>query len=1356
MATKFPEMQWDASDLAEEFKIFRQRIELCLADQDITDQAKQAVKIKIAVGKEGLRKINASSLTEDEQRDPSKLWDLFEKQLKVKLNFRIHRLELMRYRQKPKEHLDEFVNRCRAKAVECQFTVEELTERVVELVIASTPSESFQKDLLDRPIGYSIDEMLIEGRKYEAIVAGKQSLQSMETGGASVNAIWSKSRACRNCGLSHPPRRCPAYHDTCKACGAKGHWSKCCRKTRARSRQRRGSKSPRRRRSPSGERRRSPSRDRRPQQRKPKGRKKDESSTPNTTEQETDVHQLEYTDNAYEEVFHVVTVPDFHKKNDNTGNEAYRMLDVVCPDLEGKHRLKVKIDTGAGGNTLPLRTIRQMYGDTWRSQVKPVTTKLTAYNGTPIPCLGSIDLLCRYQDPTWSENRFYVVDVTGPVIAGLPMCRDMGVVTIHAARLTSVQSIEQLMEAYPDQFDTIGSFKRRATLYLKEDAVPHIDPPRKYSVHLKPKLKVEIDKMEALGVIRRVAHHTDWCSSITTSLKQDGSIRVCLDPKRLNQSLRRCPHKIPTLEELNPEFSQARVFSKLDAKAGYWAVHLDEKSQELTTFRTPFGRYCFQRLPFGLAISQDIFQQCMDEIVDQVPGCVCIADDIVVYGRTDEEHDANLRNLFEVAGREGLVFNSTKCRIKTKKISFFGSIYSDVGVQPDPGRVEDIHNLPTPQDKEDLQKFLGLITYVSAYIPNLADKAAILRDLLKKNIPFVWQEDHQAAFEALKLSITADACLQYYNPEMPTVLEVDASQKGLGACLTQHGKPIAFASKSLSPAQKNYSNIERETLALVFGIARFHNYLFGKEFVVYSDHKPLEMIWRKPLSSAPPRLQRLLIKVQGYNFTVHYKPGPTMILSDALSRLPNPKKNEDIHLDRLVGGIDVIEGPELKHIDLLHFGQTKQTQLQVQTARDPTLSSLTQVIYAGWPDEIKELPRDLRPYWPYRDELGISWGVIFKGKQIVIPDDLRQDILAQLHTGHMGIEKTRRLARETVYWPNISRDIDIAVRACEYCQENQPKQKKEPLHPHEIPSTPWTKIGTDLFEIGGDDFLLIIDYTSKFPVVHRLRDTKSATVAGVTSRTLGMFGAPAEIISDNGPQFVGAPYQDMCASWGISHITSSPRYPQSNGFVERAVRTVKTLIKRCQKSKQNVDKALLNLRATPIDSKLPSPAEILFGRPPCTSLPSRRPYTEARHEEMKDAHDKRRDRMKADYDRRYSANELPPLHVGQKVRILDQDSRAWLPGEVTTVCREPRSYKVATPNGSILRRTRSHLREMTDSRHSITPKRVRFADTEKTKDLSKQHKLPNHSNNAARATGDTPQTTRSGRVIRRPVRYIQQ
>ena len=234
-----------------------------------------------------------------------------------------------------------------------------------------------------------------------------------------------------------------------------------------------------------------------------------------------------------------------------------------------------------------------------------------------------------------------------------------------------------------------------------------------------------------------------------------------------------------------------------------------------------------------------------------------IADDVAVYGKSEEEHDANLHRLLETAAREGLVFNSKKCTIRVDHINFFGSVYSAAGIYPDPGRIEDIYAIPTPQEKEDLHKFLGLMNYVSAYIPNFAGKAAPLRDLLRKNVPYLWQEDHQTSFVELKHAISARSCLQYYNPLMQTTLEVDASQKGLGACLLQQGKPVAFASKSLSTAQSNYSNIERETLALVFGITRFHTYLFSSDFIVHTDHKPIVMICNKPLTSAP-RLQRLI------------------------------------------------------------------------------------------------------------------------------------------------------------------------------------------------------------------------------------------------------------------------------------------------------------------------------------------------------------------------------------------------------------------------------------------------------------------------------------------------------------------
>ena len=311
---------------------------------------------------------------------------------------------------------------------------------------------------------------------------------------------------------------------------------------------------------------------------------------------------------------------------------------------------------------------------------------------------------------------------------------------------------------------------------------------------------------------------------------------------------------IPTLEELNTHFAGSTVFSKLDAKAGYWSVHLDPDSQLLTTFRTPFGRYCWTRLPFGLNVSQDIFQARMDEILEDLQGVVGIHDDVCVHGKTQEEHDRNLKALMDRAAKCGLVFNSEKCDISKPEISFFGNVYSADGIRPDPEKVKAIKNMPVPNNKEDLQRFLGVMTYMANFMPNFSDRSQILRDLLKKDTPFIMDTDHCHCFEQLKACLSNEACLAFYNPKEPVTLEVDSSQKGIGAALLQNNRPVAFASKSLSETQSNYPNIDREMLAVVFGITRFQTYLYARKFTVKTDHKPLVMVVKKPLHRAPPRL----------------------------------------------------------------------------------------------------------------------------------------------------------------------------------------------------------------------------------------------------------------------------------------------------------------------------------------------------------------------------------------------------------------------------------------------------------------------------------------------------------------------
>ena len=422
--TKYPEMQWDASDLSEEFKLFKQRLELSFLDNGITDKAKQATKIKLAVGKVGLKKINNSSLTDEEQKDPKKLWKLSEEQLDVNVNFRIHRLELSTYKQQANEKIDDFVNRCRSKAASCEFTTDEVAERIIELVIASTPIQPFRKDLMDQEKGYPLTSLLAEGRKYEALQAGKQRIKDVNKD-VDVNIDGIKQiKDSRNCGLDHPARKCPAYHDTCKACGAKSHWAKKCRNTKCgsspkahrspnRHRRRRRSRSP----SPTGRRRRMHH-----QHQNRKGKNM------NNIQQQPDSDEEQAT-------FYNITVSNLCIEDKRT--EAYASITITCPQKTGQHNLLIKLDTGAEANTLPLRTIEQMYKDKWTDIIRPSKTKLSAYNGTNIKCLGKIDITCKGLSNKWSTQVFYVVDVSGPAVAGLPMCEDLVSHNTHNSHTSS-------------------------------------------------------------------------------------------------------------------------------------------------------------------------------------------------------------------------------------------------------------------------------------------------------------------------------------------------------------------------------------------------------------------------------------------------------------------------------------------------------------------------------------------------------------------------------------------------------------------------------------------------------------------------------------------------------------------------------------------------------------------------------------------------------------------------------------------------------------------------------------------------------------------------------------------------------
>ena len=382
---------------------------------------------------------------------------------------------------------------------------------------------------MGKPIGYTTAETLQEGRTYEAITAGNAQLQQMARVTEEVHAMRTHDRKCNNCGTNHKPRQCPAYRDAFNYCGVIGHWEKCCRKKRQNQQTRKPSDS--------GTQRRSSKRNKH-------GKHNKGNKAAHSLEVETG---YETGGESYQQELYPVNLCS--KSLDSLGqdkksrDEAYTRLKIRPPGIRTKNcSLLLKIDTGASGNTLPKRTFHQMYGTHSYHLLEPANNViLTAYNGATIECLGKLDMLCRYKDEKWTKATFYVVDVPGPAVVGLPTSEQLHLVTINVDSVADtrgtkstpqpvIDDVNDLKRAYPQQFDTVGNFAGEAKLLLKDDAEAFIDAPRKCSIRMKEKLKQELQTMVTQGFICKVDEHTDWCSILAHRTKKDGSIRVCIDP----------------------------------------------------------------------------------------------------------------------------------------------------------------------------------------------------------------------------------------------------------------------------------------------------------------------------------------------------------------------------------------------------------------------------------------------------------------------------------------------------------------------------------------------------------------------------------------------------------------------------------------------------------------------------------------------------------------------------------------------------------------------------------------------------------------------------------------------------------
>ena len=317
----------------------------------------------------------------------------------------------------------------------------------------------------------------------------------------------------------------------------------------------------------------------------------------------------------------------------------------------------------------------------------------------------------------------------------------------------------------------------------------------------------QLKRMIEIDVIEKVDQPIDWVNSVVYVTKLSGELRICLDPEDLNNCVRRPNHYTQVLDDILLHLQGASVFSILDARSGYWNVKLDDESKLLTTFNTPYGRYCFCRLPFGVVSALDVFQKKVDQTFEGLPGFVAIADDIVVFGKTEAEHDEHLDNIMKRTQEVGLCLNPDKCVVKSHRIKFFGNYLSSKGLEPDPDKIAAIVDMTLPTNAQELQSFLGMVNCLSRYTSDLSTTTPPLHDLTKKDIIFVWGPEHQKAFDNVKKAITAASTLVYFDTSKPVSFQTDASKRGVGATILQHGRPVAYASKSLTETERTTATL---------------------------------------------------------------------------------------------------------------------------------------------------------------------------------------------------------------------------------------------------------------------------------------------------------------------------------------------------------------------------------------------------------------------------------------------------------------------------------------------------------------------------------------------------------------------
>ncbi|XP_039524968.1 uncharacterized protein K02A2.6-like [Pimephales promelas] len=988
-------------------------------------------------------------------------------------------------------------------------------------------------------------------------VKRSETSMSMRVHKTSVKQEESQGRACYRCGsLQHLANECRFVSEKCHQCGKQGHIMKVCKS-------------------------KSSSRDTNFQ-----GGERRKRAVTRGGQRSYYVGREEKSASDEEGIF---TVHSFKE------TEIPKVAPLTITLAVNESNIPFEVDTGCGVTVMNGSNFSKLWTKHKIPELKTCSLKLKTYTGQTLAVLGSAQVEVRHKG-VLKKLPVVVVPGTGPNLLGRGWIKEFGMEweAIHKIQGMENITLTEVLSQHSELFkEELGELRGPpAKIYVDKEAVPRFFKARPVPYAMKTKVEAEIEHLLKEKIIEPVKH-SEWAAPVVPVLKSDNTVRLCGDYKlTVNRVSKLEQYPIPRIDDLFATLSGGQKFTNLDMSHAYHQIALDAESKKYVTVNTHKGLFTYRVLPFGVSSSPAIFQRTIEGVLQGIPYVAVFLDDILVTGRNDEEHLQTLARVLRRLQEAGLRLKRSKCSFMEKEVTFLGHKVDETGLHPVPEKVTALQNAPAPKNVTELKAYLGLLNYYNKFLPNLSTILAPVHKLLRKDEKWNWEGEQEAAFAQSKEMINSVQVLVHYDPQKDVILSCDASPYGLGAVLSHKmpdgsERPIGFMSRTLNQAERNYSQLDKEGLAIMFGLQRFHKYLYGRKFTIVTDHKPLLSLFNE-LKAVPqmssPRIQRWAVTLRAYEYNIIYKPGKDHGNADALSRLPLSTEPDMEQEERVL----MLENADITLITA--------EQVRGWTQKDPILSRVREMVQHGGHELIGT---EFDPFTSRKDELSVQDGCVLWGPRVIIPSVGRSEVLKQLHQCHPGVCRMKAMARSYVWWSKLDQDVERLVKTCHLCQEHRNVPAVAPLHPWNWPEKPWQRLHVDYAgPFMGKMFLVLIDAHSKWMDVYPVNSATSAATIECLRKSFSNQGLPELIVSDNATCFVSAEVKEFLNKNGVQHVTSAPYHASSNGLVERAVQIIKGMLKKCVEGSiaTKLARVLFSYRITPQTTTGLSPAEMLQGR----------------------------------------------------------------------------------------------------------------------------------------------------------------